>query len=269
MAESTTTPVGTVGSSVSRSAVELTGVQLATAVSHSEVKDVSLGGVVHIADVVSDASATTDGQHASAKGATTASGMTVGGVPVTVDDKGVHAQGTGASTDAEQATVNNALKSVGMQIALGAPHGVPQGGSIAYNAQSLVFVFTNPTGFTTTVVLGGANVSVAASPAFAYPNNPAPPAVPEVLAPPVTQPGYQPPGTAVLPPAVGGTSPSTQSDGPGPVLAAVDLPEPGPIRTRTVLLVLTGAALVAAGLRRLPDEVLRAAPVECRTEEAT
>jgi hypothetical protein len=266
---STAVAVGTAGSSTSHSAVELTGVRTATAVAHSEVKDVSLGGVLHIASVVSDASATTDGEHATAKGTTTASGVSVGGIPVTVDDRGVHAQGTGAATDAEQAAVNSALKGVGMQIALGAPDGVPQGGSVAYNAQSLVIVFTNATGFTTTVVLGGANVSVAASPGFAYPTSSGPPVVPGVLAPAGTQPGYASPGSAVLAPAVGGSGPTTGRSGPSPVLAATDLPEPGPIRTRTALLVLTAAALLAAGFRRLPDEVLRVMPVECRTEEAT
>jgi hypothetical protein len=225
-------------------------------------------GVVHIASVVSDASATTDGAHAVAKGATTASGITVGGVAVTVDDTGVHALGTGAGTQAEQDQVDSALKSVGMQIALGPVMGKPQAGSVTYYAQSLVFVFTNPTGFTTTVVLGGANVSVAASPGFSFPLPSVPVFAPGAVAVGGTAPASAASSTSLPPPAAAlGTAPRPSAAAPGPVLAALDLPEPGPIRTRTVLLVLAGAALVAAGLRRMPDEVLRAVQVDCPTEE--
>lgn len=266
--EPTRLPVATVGSSVARSAVDVTGTATASAVSHSEVRDLAVAGVLHIASVVSDASATTDGRHAAAKGATTASGITVAGIPVTVDDKGAHALGTGADNDAEQAQVNAALASTGMQVALGAPNGVPQGGAVAYNAQSLVVVFKNPTGFTETLVLGGANVSVAATPAFESVLSPAVAAGPGAAAP-STGTADQPASTSLPPPmtVTTGSGPPVLA-GPGPVLASADLPEPGRISTRTTVLVLVGAALLAAGFRRVPEAVLRAAPVECRSEEA-
>ena len=50
---------------------------------------------------------------------------------------------------------------------------------------------------------------------------------------------------------------------PAPVVTlrqAADLPDPGPVRTRWVLLALGGALLLGGLLRRLPDEVLRVAP---------
>lgn len=258
--ESTVLAAVTARRTEARSAVELTGPRTAAATSHSEVQDVTVAGVLHLASVVSDATATTDGRTATARGRTTASGVTVGGIAVTVDATGVHALGRGSGTGAAQGAVDDALARAGMQVALGAPQGRPQGGAVSYEAQSLVVVF-GPPGLTTTVVLGGANVAVAASEGYVV--SPARPGTePSVAAlvgtvgapgtraapgPPVTAPWAGPPVVASAEPAV----------------AAAALPDPGPVRTRVVLLVMGGALLLAGLLRRLPDEVLRAVPIDC------
>ncbi len=266
--------VGAAGASVSRSSVELTGISQARATAHSEVKDITIAGVVHIASVVSDASAVTNGVTASAKGMTTASGITVAGIPVTVDDRGVTALGTTASLGPEQAAVNAALAGVGISMALGAPSGVPQGGSVTYTAQSLVIFWKSPTTFDETVVLGGANVSVSAVPAFAVP-----PLVAPVLPPVALTPQVPPPGAAVTvvpevgrpvttaPLLPGSTSPVTQAVNAVPL--AFSVPAVGAVPKRTVVLVLIGAAFLAAAFRRLPDDILNRTPLECLVEEAS
>jgi hypothetical protein len=265
----TSTPGGSVGSSVSRSGVELTGVSGATAMAHSEVKDVTVAAVVHIASVISDAVAVTNGVAALAKGATKADGITVAGIAVTVDDRGVTALGTTASPAAEQAAVNAALSGAGISMALGAPQGKAEGGRIDYTAQSLVIFWKNPTTFDETVVLGGAHVSVAATPAYVAPALDSPVFVPPVtvvpsVGPPpaigTTVPAVVPPGTVTVPPVL---PPQVVPFTP----QASTLPGVGPLRTRTVLLVLGGGFLLAAAFRRLPDRILQRTPVECLYEE--
>ena len=64
-------------------------------------------------------------------------------------------------------------------------------------------------------------------------------------------------------------APLAPATAPGYVPQAADLPDPGPIRTRVVVLVLGSALLLLGGLRRLPDEVLRHTPRECLLEEGS
>jgi hypothetical protein len=256
------------GSSKATSKVALTGVKQAVAVARSEVRDVTIAGVLHIASLTSDATATTDGTTARSSGATTASGVTVGSVAVSVDGTGVHALGQGADTVAEQAAVNAVLNGAGVTVRMGPAQGKPTGGAVDYAAQSLVVVIDNPTGFTVTVALGGARASVAATPAFGVPAPATLPTTGAVQPPPVGVPpaqGSQPQVSRPLPPQTG-TVPAPQAAGPDavPVLAAAAPPDPGPVRTRLVLLVLGGGLLLAGLMRRLPDEVLRERPIECR-----
>jgi hypothetical protein len=268
VSSTTTMTVGTAGSTSSHADVQLTGSATATAHAHSEVKDLTVAGVVRIASVVSDATAETNGVTSSAKGATTATGITVAGVPVTVDDRGVTAAGTTAAPDAEQAAVNSALSGAGVSMALGAPQGKPDGPKVGFHAQSLVVVFTNPTGFTTTVVLGGADVAVTAAPGFSLPSQGGvvPPVATATL--PAHDGAVPPPSSAGVVPGSPRMQPTALAPSAAPAFAAevAALPDPGPIRTRVVVLVLGSALLLVGGLRRLPDEVLRHTPVECRSE---
>lgn len=268
IAQSVTLPVGTFGRTTSQSSTVLRGTLLAVATAHSDVANLTIAGIVHVDSVVSDATATTDGVRATASGHTAATGITVARIPVTVDDRGVTVAGSSTSLQSAQATVNSALSKAGMSIALGAPNGKPVGPAAAYSAQSLVFVFTNATGFTTSVVLGGANVSVDATPAFGVsgPKGAAgqPSAAGSALPPhqggqvsPVTSPGLSSlPGNLAQPLV------------PGIRLDSVTLPPQRGTPVRLVLLTLSGAALIMAGLRGLPARVLRAAPIECLVKES-
>ena len=268
-------PVGTFGKSTGTSSTVLTGPSTAVATAHSSVQDVSLAaGQVHIAGVTSDAKATTDGKTAKVVGKTVVTGMTIAGIPVSVDEHGVTVQGSSLPLSPATDVVNAALSSAGMSIALSQPSGKPDGESATYIAGSLVFVWTQQPGYSTTVVLGGANVSVVASPGFNY----TPPSTgftgPGTTTPftgtgtapgpttgAVQAPGPQLPG--VTSPTVTGPAPSTAT----PVLAAAKRTLPGGLSPWLAVVGLLGSGLLAAGLRRLPDRVLEMTPPTCLFEE--
>src|SRR3954454_6763900 len=84
--------VGTFGGSHVLAKTVLTGATMAVVDASSVTEDISLGGgQITIGSVTSIAHATTDGVHAASSGKTIVSDMKIGGVPVTVDQTGVHA----------------------------------------------------------------------------------------------------------------------------------------------------------------------------------
>lgn len=277
VSQSQVLPIGTFGRTTGKATTALTGVAAATATAHSEINDIDLAaGVVHIGSVISDATATTDGTRATAKGKTVASGITIAGIPVTVDGRGVTANGNNLPAGAAQTAVNTAMNNAGMSIALGEPMGKPDGASITYQAGSLVFLWKQQPGYTMTVVLGGANVSVTAAPAFDYDDD-------TVDVPVTTDPGTPLTGTntgtgtvsgPVVTGGLGAPAPQLPDRGPAPtvsspVLAATAYKLPGGTSPLLVLGGLLGAGLIAAGLKRLPDRVLLPSLTACLFEENT
>jgi hypothetical protein len=163
---SSTLPIGSLGgfSGTTRTAFEGAGAAVGTA--SGVVTDLDLaGGVVHIGSLVSTASARTDGTTSSGKASTVVSGMTIAGVPVTVDDKGVHVQGTTLPLAAE--TVTNALKASGITVLLTKPRTVQSGGTISVDAGALVVMMQDRS-----VTLGRASVGLAAGRGGALPSLP-------------------------------------------------------------------------------------------------
>jgi len=265
--------IGSLGASTSRSSVELTGVSTAKATAHSEVQDLDIGGVLRIGAVVSDATATTDGKVASAKGRTEVTGASVAGVPVTIDENGITVQTQNvplpkAATEA----VNAALAGAGITVALSEPHGTPVGASVSYDAGALVIVWKPQADTALRVVIGGAQVNVAAAPGFAFepPSGGTTGGLPSgtttggVLAPPPLTGGTDAPpllGGTDVPPTVGGTG------GFSPDLSGARVPLPSGLSPWLVSLGVVGSVLVMAGLRRLPDRVLVAAGGACPNGE--
>ncbi len=244
----------------------------ARTVADSTAKDLELaGGVVRVGSVVSHAEASTDGLVATGSGATSVTGMTIAGVPVRVDDKGVTVDGTTTPIDpVAVATVNQALTGLNMTIALSSPSQTRDGGSITYDAGSLI-VLWKPPGSASSIAafLGGARVVAAATRAEAFVAPPVtppvtPPAAPVV--PPVTDPAPAPPGEPVsggspdlgAPPVPVAEGLPPQAAPPAePVVAAPvavvpaaleDLSVPG----LPVLLTVLGGVLALGGLLRLP-----------------
>lgn len=281
LTETTTLPGGTTGASSGRTTVSVTGAKTAVAEARSTVKDLTIAGVVTIASVTSQARATTDGTTADASGSTVTSGVEIAGVPVTIDERGVTVAGQGAPANSiATAVVNTAISNAGMTIAVSQPDRLVEGGTVSYTSGSVVFVWEQQPGVATTVILGGTRVMASAAPAFAFGGGTG-----------GTSGGTTGGGTSttggpvVSPPLQGVTAPLPLTDpstgpslpgGPPPATAPVDLAPvlsarraalPGGLSPGVVALGLVGAALVAAGMRRLPDRVLEAPATACPLEE--
>ena len=257
VAQSQVPGLGTFGRTAGTSSTVLSGPKSAVATAHSEAKDITIAAVVHIASVISDATATTDGKVAKASGKTTASGITIGGIPVSIDDRGITVMGTTVPVTAATTAVNTALSQAHLTIAQGAPSGKPNGASVAYSAGSLVFFWEPSPGNSMTVVFGGANVSVAATKAFDFSN-----------------------GTFVTPPFVPGTTTPSGSGliGPvpgdltGPATSLPDVPattggQPPVVSTPPVLssnkLTLPGGLSPASSARGCSRLASSACPTDC------
>jgi hypothetical protein len=270
IAQSQSTGGGDFHHTKSTSKVQLTGPTTAIAEAYSHADDISLaGGVVTIGSVTSTAKGTTDGVKASATGSTLVSDMKINGIPVTVDQHGVTVNDTNnplnkAATDA----VNAAISGAGMTIAVSLPSGKPQGGSVVYNAGSVIFAWTTPGG-TATAILGGATVQLAAVQGGGGLNL-------DLGGTPVFTP-KTPAGTSGTPPLApaGGPAPTTGEGVPGappavapaqafaPLFAARKNPLPGPPTPAYAVLGVLGVGLLAAGMRQLPDRVLEARGTTC------
>ncbi len=275
----TDAPVGTFGKSSGVSTTGLMGASKAIATARSSVQDVDLAaGVVHIDAVTSEAKATTDGKVATVAGRTLVTGVTIAGVPVTVDENGVRVNGTGLPAAAATELVNTALKNANISIALAQPNGKPDGADVTYNAGGLVVLWKPMPDYTTTVVLGGANVSVRSTTALDFSS-------PTIDAPTTSDPGTStgtttPPdigtGSAGSPvtgeiaaptPDLPGTPPGQAPEISSRVLAASALKLTEGLSPALGLVGLLGAGLIAAGLTRLPDRVLKTSGPVCLLEE--
>lgn len=235
----------------------------ATSTADSRAKGISLAsGVVTVDSVVSHATATTDGRLAKASGSTVVTGLQVAGVPVTVDDHGVTVNGTTTPFDPTLTkTVSSALSQLNMRIALSSPTTARQGGTVSYDAGSLI-VSWNPPGSANliTAVLGGARVVASANPADPSASDlPLPPA--DAPAVPVGSAG----GPGVAPPPALGTPPTGTANPPvaaPPAVAAAFEPLLSGRTTpaATVTLCVLGALLLLGALLRVPTTVLVPAP---------
>jgi hypothetical protein len=261
------------GTSRSVSDLEVTGPRSASAVGSSFLKDLHLAGdVLTIDSVASRAMVTTTGTTVTTSGGTTISGLKVGGIPVSVDGSGVHADGTTVPAGTATEAVKSLLANAGIQLYATEPSKQSSGGSGTYRAGSLVVAMdvdhAGPKD-DVVIVIGGAEASAAAT--LPYLVN-------------FTVPPYQPgaglagaPGASSLPPAppVPGTG---TVGGPGPAVVGpsgsdADLSLAGleltPGLSAAALIALAGLFVglgIAAG--RLP-RMLLAAPTVVHCEEAS
>jgi hypothetical protein len=244
--------------------IKLTGPNTAVVDAVSVMRNVSLGGgAVTMSSVTSIAHAVTTGKTATGNASTTVQGMKIGGVPVTVDDKGVHVQGQGQPLPSLDA-LNSMLKQSGFQLVVADPTKVIKGASAQLFSGQLIFTQDNPQ-YTSNandgkaiVTVGGASINADSSLAYVYQQGPVP--LPQASLPPATTGGGLPPATT------GGGGSSATGDVPPPQVAASNaaLPPllaaqrsslPGGLSAGWVVAVLLGSGLLAAGLKRLPDEL--------------
>jgi hypothetical protein len=253
------------GTTTTDTIVKLTGVSTAAVDAISTMRDVALGGgAITIDSIKSVAHATTNGKSATGTASTTVSGMKIAGVPVTVDEKGIHVQGQGSDSLSSKA-LNQALKQSGFEVYTTRPTKVIKGATVQLSAGQLILMqknvdymdSANDTGMLMT--LGGADISAGTSPAYVYKGGTLPPPPPpsEQPAQPTGSAGVTP-GGVTLPP-VGGDLPPPQVSTPTgdlpPLLAAQKSGLPGGISPGWVVAVLLGSGLIAAGLKRLPDQL--------------
>ena len=259
------------GTTLTDTTIKLTGPNTAVVDAVSVMRKVSLGGgAVTIDSITSTAHAVTTGKTATGTASTTVNGMKIGGVPVTVDDKGVHIQGQGQPLPSLDA-LNSMLKQAGFQLIVADPTKVIKGASAELFSGQLIFTQNNPqytsslNDSTVVVTLGGASIRADSSLAYVYKPGPLP--LPPAAVPPAASTGGN-----VPPPSTGGAAASTGDlpppqvaapAGAAPVLAAHHDTLPGGISPGWVVAVILGAGLLAAGLKRLPDQLLTASGPAC------
>jgi hypothetical protein len=248
-----------------------------TATTTSVLHDINIAGVLHIgAETVTGTVTSSGPQNEKATGGVTYTGVTVAGVPATIDDTGLHIGGNGVPTAAAQAALqqlNSALAQVGATIvasqAVSAVKDSTGTASFVADGFSIAFADSGHT-FTVLISFGHADLIGHALLETAQPLPPpvntgggGPPidtgvldagtgigvTLPFVTKPSTTRPATTPPGT-------GGTQPSQQ------LVSAVDRrPLFLPVLAGLAELSLLGTLLCAgwmrwAPARRNPDDLL-------------
>jgi hypothetical protein len=274
------TPGSTTGRIDTHSHVALTGPASAGVTAGSSYQNVDIGGVLKIASVVATASAATNTVTASAHGTTTISGVTVAGIPASIDDQGLHIGSTTEPVNATAALVaNQALAGAGMKVYVGQPTEEIAGAHVTYTTGSLVILWQPPSDSnrdTFTVTLGGASVTAGASPGFGTLTAPVVPSEPNPGPSPGGSSADVPPGG----PAALGEAPPTLASSQGPALPRPsDVGGPTALAGRSVatglphglspgwpILALLGAGLIAYSFRRLPDRLVDPVTTTCPLE---
>jgi hypothetical protein len=238
--------------------------------SSSLVQDINLGGVIKIGSVQSTASAKTDGVKASGDASTVVSDMTIGGQPAYVDQDGVKigTQGQPVNAVANQ-IAQQALGQGGFKIYVSAPQKEINGAAATVSAGSLIISHSSDSGGLGTLVLGGATAAVSGAPGD-----------PSLTADLTGGSSVSDVGGAGSSGGTGSLSDvgSVAPSVPGKVGVkggAIALPgarnassKGTPLRPGTVVLGTLAALLLAAGMRRLSDDVLaeRASATTCSLE---
>ena len=258
----------TFGETSTVTSVKATGPTTLVVDATSIVHNVSLGGgVITIDSVSSVAHAVSDTVTGTGSAQTTVNGMKVAGVPVTVDDKGIHvASQNGPLPPTDQ--LNTALAQSGFQIYVAKPTKTVKGAAISLDSGSLVLMQknsqygSNANDTFRMLILGGAGISADTSKGFDFSLPAVPPTSPVAPAAGTTTST----GTASVPagsaPVVAGGTGSTPLVA-SPQLAANSSKLPGGLAPGWLVLTLLGSGLAAAALRRLPDRVLTATGPAC------
>ena len=230
----------------------------------SNVQDINLGGVIKIDSVTSQAIATTDGVKAKVSAATAVNGMTVGGQPAYVDERGFHIGEQGQDTNAVANQIaQQALSQGGFNIYVSTPQKEVKGASGLVTAGSLIITQKSDSGVTG-YIFGGSQANVTAAPGSG-----------DLLTDLLGDTGSVTGGTVGSGSlsGVSSVSPSSPVGGAGkPRVGQVALggaqnasTSGTPLKFGTVLLAALAALLLSAGMRRLSEGVLaeRAAATTC------
>ncbi|MBV9871129.1 MAG: hypothetical protein JO214_10950 [Frankiaceae bacterium] len=276
-----------VGSTSSKSTINVTGSSTVTTDAISSAHDISVEKVITIDSVTSTAHAVSDGRNvAKGKAKTVVSGVKIAGVAVTVDQNGVHVPNKNLPIVGSSATkvVNTALKSSGLSLEVTKITHKVHGQHIELDSGALVIGFDNVQ-YTSQgndsgklLFIGGAKVNQTVHHGFK------PPPPPKSPTPTPTHSGGGGGGgggSSNIPSTGGGNIPPVQNPptgpgsslGPDPTIAGPQLPAanslslPKGLQVGWIIAALIGAGLFAIGMRRLPDQVLQPAGTTCSLEE--
>jgi hypothetical protein len=234
----------------------------------SKITKIDIGGVIKIDSVTSHAEAATDGVAAGApSGSTVVQGMTIGGQPAYVDEKGVHIGQQDQPANAIVSQIaNQALSGGGFSFFIAQPQQEQSGTTASYTAGSLVIQWLPPGSSNEFwFALGGSRVAVTATPGSNFkvpgptPSVPSAPSAPAAVTPAApSRPGISStPASSASPSAP--TTPSS-TNGSKPIAAVVNG------IAGQVVLGLLGSGLMFFGFRRVADDIVDRPPSSCPLE---
>jgi hypothetical protein len=220
--------------------------------------------LLHIDSLVSTVHVQSDGTKGSGKGGTVISGVTVAGMPATIDQDGLHVgpvnQPLGSLLAPIADTASRLLGQFKFKVFVTQPVEQTQGSSESLTLGGVKILFTTPDGSSFQITMGKAAAAVDGSPNEPFPALPA--------IPPVAEPSVSAPEAALAAPSLPDLASSPSATPSAPVAAAVPqstrntsfLPGFGGLAVGLLIAGLVAVALIGAGLKRLSDDVLAEAP---------
>jgi hypothetical protein len=194
--------LGSLGVISGSSSSKLIGPHTVRAVAQSAVTNLDLaGGVIKIGSLVSDAVVVSNGKTATGHAKTTVAGVTIAGIPVTIDHDGIHLATSVVPTDAVTKLLTATLKALKLQTTFTKTLVSRNGGFASYDSGALVLSYS-PNHSHYSITLGRASAQVNATPSL------------------INDDLGGPPASSSTPPTGGGTS---SNDGVG----SSDLPAGG------------------------------------------
>jgi len=220
--------------------------------------------LLNIDSIVSTVHVESDGSKGSGKGGTVLSGVTVAGMPATIDQNGLHVGPVNQPLGSLIAPITDAasrlLDQFKFKVSVAQPIEVTQGSSEMLALGGVTIEFHTPDGSSFKITGGKAAAAVDGSPNEPFPSLPA--------IPPTIAPSLSPPEAALSAPSLPDIASPPAATPSAPVGAAVPqstrntsfLPGFGGLAVGLLVAGLVAVALIGAGLKRLSDDVLAEAP---------
>jgi hypothetical protein len=158
--------LGSLGAFSGSSSSRLVGPHTVRAVAESAVTNLNLaGGVIKIGSLVSHAVVVSNGKTAKGHAATTVAGVTIAGIPVTIDHDGIRLATTVVPTDAVTKLLSTTLKALKLHTTFTKTLVTHDGGFASYDSGALVLSY-RPNNSNYSITLGRASAQVNATPSL-------------------------------------------------------------------------------------------------------
>jgi hypothetical protein len=158
--------LGSLGAISGASTAKLIGPHTIRAVSHSAVADLNLaGGLIKIGSLVSHAVVISNGKTAHGHAETTVAGVTIAGIPVTIDQDGIHLAKSLVPTSAVTKLLSTTLKALKLHTTFTKTLVTHDGGFASYDSGALVLSY-RPNNSNYSITLGRASAQVNATPSL-------------------------------------------------------------------------------------------------------